>query len=283
MTLRRQAHTVPTNEEISAYWNTRIHDTILSDDPPGTLGFFVAMDAYRYGRLGYLPDLVDFEHWSGLDVLDLGCGAGLDLARFARAGARAVGVDLSRGPLAMAAEYLAASDLETSLVQADAAQLPLAPASFDLVFCHGVLSFVRDETAVVREIRRILRPNGMAILMVYNRRSAIYMAHTLLGLPLGHADAPGFRTHTKAEFAALLARFGDSEIIFERLPATSSQRRGPRAMLMNTVVRIARHILPDTWFMATGWHMIARCHTANGFRDSHGIQASTLPTAEGEK
>ena len=267
----------PTNAtEIAAYWNLRIHDTVLSDDPPGTPGFYAAMDAYRYGRLEYLPDLVDFERWRGCNVLDLGCGAGLDLARFARAGARAVGVDLSRGALAMAGEYISISGLETSLVQADAAHLPLAQESFDLVFCHGVLSFVRDEAAVVDEIRRVLRPDGMAILMVYNRRSWMYAAHRLLGLPLGHADAPGFHTHSRAEFAALLAPFGTSEIIYERLPATSNRRGGPGTLLFNTVVRIARRVIPDAWFRATGWHMIARSHkqeTRSHMEKRHGPEA----------
>ena len=96
MSRRHPAHTTPTNEEIRAYWDIRIHHTVLSDDPPGAPGFYAAMDAYRYGRLEYLPDLVDFGRWRGCDAVDLGCGAGLDLVRFARVGARAVGVDEHR-------------------------------------------------------------------------------------------------------------------------------------------------------------------------------------------
>ena len=283
MTPRHQARTKPTNEEISAYWDTRIHDTVLSDDLPGTRGFYAAMDAYRYSRLEYLPEFVDFERWRGCNVLDLGCGAGLDLARFVRAGARAVGVDLSRGAVTMAGEYLTISGLESSLVQADAAHLPLAQESFDLVFCHGVLSFVRDEAAVVDEIRRVLRPDGMAILMVYNRRSWMYTAHRLLGLPLGHADAPGFRTHSRAEFAALLAPFDASEIIYERLPATTNRRRGPGTLLFNTVVRIARRVLPDAWFRATGWHMIARSYRRERRSDMEDRYASETFPAGGQR
>jgi SAM-dependent methyltransferase len=262
MSLRTPAHPRPTNSEISAYWDSRIHDTVLSQDPPGSPGFYAAMDAYRYGRLDYLSDLVDFGRWRARDVLDLGCGAGLDLVRFARAGARVVGVDLSAGALAMASDYLGVSGLKASLVHADAAQLPFAQASFDLVFCHGVLSFVRDDNAVVAEVRRILRPDGLAILMVYNRRSAMYMAHRFVGLPLGHADAPGFRTHTRAEFEALLAPLGSCEIRYERLPATTSQRTGPGATLFNAALRIARRALPEAWFRAAGWHLIARCGVA---------------------
>ncbi len=262
MTPRHPAHTAPANSEISAYWDRRIHDTVLSQDPPGSLGFYAAMDAYRYGRLDYLSDLLDFECWRARDVLDLGCGAGLDVVRFARAGARVVGVDLSAGALAMAGDYLRVSGLNASLMRADAAQLPFAQASFDLVFCHGVLSFLRDEKAVVAEVRRILRPDGLAILMVYNRRSAIYMAHRVAGLPLGHADAPGFRTHTRTEFEALLSPFDSCEVRYEQLPSTTSRRTGAGATLFNAGLRIARRVLPDAWFRATGWHLIALCGIA---------------------
>lgn len=283
MSLRDQAQTGPSNKEIRAYWDARIHDPVLSDDPAGTPGFYAAMDAYRYGRLEYLPHLVGFDGWRGRSVLDLGCGSGLDLVRFARAGAQAVGVDLSRIPLSMAATYLAVSGLEAPLVQGDAAQLPLADESFDLVFCHGVLSFLGDETAVVREIRRVLRPDGLAILMVYNRRSAIYAAHRLLGLPLGHADAPGFRTHTRAEFSALIAPFAASEVRYERGLAPTRRPRGPGARILNVVVRIARQVLPASWLMATGWHMIALCRKEVGPRDAQNLRAAMPVRVEGQE
>ena len=258
---RHQARTTPTNEEISAYWDIRIHDTVLSDDPPGTSGFYAAMDAYRYGRLDYLPSLADFEHWRGRDVLDLGCGAGLDLVRFARAGARVSGVELSRRALAMAQGYLEVSGLEAPLVQADAAQLPLPNQSFDLVFCHGVLPFVRDERAVVAEIRRVLRPNGLAVLGVYHRYSWMYAAHKLVGLPLGHVDAPGFHTHSKGEFAALVAPLQPAEIFCERLPRPLSGR-SPAERLSRAFLRAVEVVLPQAWFRSMGWHLIARCGAA---------------------
>jgi SAM-dependent methyltransferase len=257
MTTHYRTRTRPTNEEISAYWDVRIHDTVLSDDPPGTSEFYSAIDAYRYGRLDYLPSLANFEHWRGRDVLDLGCGAGLDLIRFAKAGARVCGVELSRRALAMTQEYLKVSGLEASLVQADAARLPLPEQSFDLVFCHGVLPFVRDEEAVVAEIRRVLRPDGTAILGVYHRHSWIYAAHKLFGLPLGHADAPGFHTHSKAEFAAVTAPLQPAEIFCERLPRIRSGR-GPAVLLAATLLRAVEAILPNAWFRSLGWHLIAR-------------------------
>jgi len=197
-------------------------------------------------------------------VLDLGCGAGLDLVRFARAGARVSGVELSRRALAMARGYLDVSGLDAPLVQADAARLPLPDQSFDLVFCHGVLTFVRDERAVVAEIRRVLRPDGVAILGVYHRHSWMYAAHKLFGLPLGHADAPGFHTHSKGEFAALVAPLQPAEIFCERLPRPRSGR-GPAAALSTTLLRAVEVILPEAWFRSMGWHLIARCGAVEAY------------------
>jgi 2-polyprenyl-3-methyl-5-hydroxy-6-metoxy-1,4-benzoquinol methylase len=283
MSLHDRARIRPTNGEIRAYWDTRIHDTVLSNDPPGTPGFYAAMDAYRYGRLEYLSSLVDFDRWRDRDVLDLGCGAGLDLVRFARAGARVVGVDLSHRPLSMAETYLAVSGVEARLVQGDAANLPLADDSYDLVFCHGVLSFVGDDTAVVREIRRILRPNGMAILMVYNRRSAMYAAHRLLGLPLGHADAPGFHTHTRAEFARLVEPLAAGEVLYERLPGTTSRPRGPGARLLSAGAQTAARVLPRSWFMTTGWHMLAVCRKQGASSFAPSVHFSVPLRVEGQE
>jgi SAM-dependent methyltransferase len=258
MTDRHQLRSQPSNREIRAYWDIRIHDTVLSDDAPGSSGFYAAMDAYRYGRLDYLPALVDFQGWRGRDVLDIGCGAGLDLVRFARAGARVLGVELSEHALTLARGYLDVAGLKAPLVQADAANLPLADGSFDLVFCHGLLPFVRDERAVIREIRRVLRPDGMAILGVYHRHSWMYAAHKLFGVPLGHADAPGFRTHSRDEFSKLVAPLKPVEIFCERLPR-QVRGRGLVVVLFNGFVRVSRGMLPQSWFRAIGWHLIARC------------------------
>jgi SAM-dependent methyltransferase len=51
-------------------------------------------------------------------------------------------------------------------VQADAIRLPFAPASFDAVFAFDVLEHVEDEDGALREIRRVLRPDGRFVLSV---------------------------------------------------------------------------------------------------------------------
>ena len=230
-----------TNADIQAYWDARVHDTELSPDPFGSPGFFAAMDAYRYGRLDYLPGLADFERWKDRDVLDLGCGAGLDLMRFARAGARAVGAELSFVSLALAQRYLVVEPRTAGLVQADAARLPFADESFDLVWCHGVLPFARDGAAIAGEMWRVLRAGGLAIVVAYNRRSLMSALRAVSVVPAGHGDAPIFRMHTRRELDALLSIFPERTISSQRLPARAMRR------------------LPERWKAPFGWHLVARC------------------------
>jgi SAM-dependent methyltransferase len=248
-----------TDAAIRAYWDERIHDTKLSDDPRGTPEFFAALDQYRYRRLDYLPRVLEFDRWRDRDVLDIGCGAGLDLVRFARAGARAFGVELSDNALALAREHLAATRQRAALVQADGGRLPFRDRSFDLVICLAVLPFARDAAAIVAEAARVLRDDGVAVLMAYNRHSWMYALRALSGKPLGHDDAPVFRTHSRRELEALLAPFSEHSIAGERLPAPTIVHRGLTRLLYDGLLVRGTRLLPQRWVRPFGWHLVARC------------------------
>ena len=115
-------------------------------------------DALHWGAWGVpeaelrvLGDLV------GLDVLEIGCGAGHSAAAVARAGARVTALDLSAAQLAEA--RVVVGDAVT-LVEGDAEALPVADARFDLVFAdHGAPTFC-DPERLVPEVARVLRPGG---------------------------------------------------------------------------------------------------------------------------
>jgi SAM-dependent methyltransferase len=86
-------------------------------------------------------------------VLDVGCGAKPYLPFFEPHVAEYVGVDRSGNPRA---------ELEGS-VEA----LPVEDASFDVVLCTQVLEHVADPAAAVRELRRVLRPGGCALVSTH--------------------------------------------------------------------------------------------------------------------
>lgn len=255
----RSASDAALDAAIRAYWNERIHDIELSADPPGSAAFYAALDAYRLRKNRYLLESVGFARWAGRDVLEIGCGAGLDLVRFARLGARVTGIDIAAGALALAQGYCDVAGVGATLLQADGTRLPFGDSQFDLVYCHGVLPFSRDPVAIVAESHRVLRSGGTAVFMVYNRRSWMNLAARLARIRPGHADAPGFRLYDRDQFAELLAPFEQSVITVERLSPAGGTGHGIIGRACNRGMQSLRQALPESWLRGYGWHLVAHC------------------------
>jgi SAM-dependent methyltransferase len=246
--------------EIERYWNERIHDLEMTDQPVGTLAFFDDLDAYRFDKLRYLPAIVDFNGFRGQSLLEVGCGIGTDLVRFARGGARVTGVDLSRTAIDLAARNFALHGLQpVELRVANAEALPYPDAHFDHVYGHGVLQYSADPGRLVRECHRVLKPGGTAVFMVYNRLSWLNALSKVMQVPLEHEDAPGLKKYSIGEFRALLAPFSNVRIVPERFPVKSRLHGGWKGWLYNTGFVGAFNLLPRALVRPLGWHLMAFC------------------------
>jgi SAM-dependent methyltransferase len=244
---------------VASYWNERIHDLEIARHPIGSLEFFKELDEYRFSKLHYLPRLVDFGAWKGKDVLEVGCGVGIDLARFAAGGAKVVGVDLSPVAIQLAEKNFALRGLPGRLMVAEAARLDFPDASFDLVYAHGVLQYAADPEGIVREMRRLVRPGGQAIFMVYNKLSWLNALSKVSRVDLEHDDAPVFRTYTIGGFRRLLAPFPEVHIVPERFPVASRLHGGIKGMLYNGLFVGAFAVLPRPLVRPLGWHLMGFC------------------------
>lgn len=143
-------------------------------ETPGTPEFFAEVTAQRYVLEPHIPEVVEFERWSGCDVLEAGCGIGTDGARFAAAGARYRGLDQSPTALDLARRRFELDGLPGEFTAGSVTRLPFPDDSFDLVFSHGVIHHVGDTVGAVREFHRVVRPGGTVLVMVYHRRSFNY-------------------------------------------------------------------------------------------------------------
>jgi len=104
---------------------------------------------------------------AGATVLEVGCGAAQCGRWLASVGARVIAFDLSAAQLAHGRALDAATGIDVTLVQADAAAIPVADAVIDVACsAFGALPFVADATAVLTEVARTLRPGGRFVFSV---------------------------------------------------------------------------------------------------------------------
>jgi ubiquinone/menaquinone biosynthesis C-methylase UbiE len=244
--------------EIAAYWNHRIHDLEMTTHPVGTEAFFDDLDDYRFDKLHYLPRLVDFNGFAGQQVLEVGCGIGTDLVRFARGGARVTGIDLSDTAIGLARQNFALHGLQAESLQVGNGEaLPFPDASFDVVYGHGVLQYTADAARMVREAHRVLKPGGRGIFMVYNRVSWLNALSTVMRVDLEHEDAPVLKKYSIGEFRALLAPFSEVRIVPERFPVKSRLHKGWKGAAFNTLFVGTFNALPTRLVHRFGWHLMA--------------------------
>jgi SAM-dependent methyltransferase len=245
--------------EVRAYWGRRIHDLEISSHPPGSPGFFADLDEYHFDKLRHLLTLVDFDGYSGRRVLDVGCGTGVDLVRFARGGAFATGVDIADSAIALARENLRHQSLSASLCVGDGERLPFPGGTFDFVFAHGVVQYTSCDRALVEECRRVLKPGGTAFFQVYNRVSWLNALSRVMKVGLEHQDAPVIKKYSPGEFRGLLRGFANVRVVYERFPVKSRLHGGWKGALYNRVFVGAFNAIPKPLVRRFGWHLLAFC------------------------
>lgn len=239
------------------YWNDHIHDLEVATEPVGSLGFFDQLDDYRFDKLRYLPKLVNFDGYNGKMMLEIGCGVGIDLVRFAKGGAVVSGIDLAQVSIGLAQDNFSLRGLEADLRVMNGEALEFEDDSFDVVYAHGVLQYTADADKMISEIIRVVRPEGEAIMMVYNRNSWLNAMSKVMKVGLEHEDAPVLNKYSIGEFKQMLSPFGQLTVLPERFPVETKLHHGIKASLYNKGFVRLFNILPRSVVRPLGWHLMA--------------------------
>jgi SAM-dependent methyltransferase len=167
----------------------------------------------RYCLEPYIKDFARFEQAAGKDVLEIGVGMGADHLEYARNEPKSLtGVDLTPRAMEHTSDRLAAFGVKSQLQTADAEQLPFEDDSFDLVYSWGVLHHTPRTQIAIQEVHRVLRPGGVARIMIYHYWSITgYMLWARYGLLARrpcrslrdiyhhHLESPGTKAYTVSQ------------------------------------------------------------------------------------
>lgn len=168
--------------------------------------------------------------WSGLRVLDLGCGGGLTAEVLAARGAHVIGVDRSLPSLRVARRHAEDGGRTIGYAGGDAQGLCLADASVDAVVCVDVLEHVSSVPSVLAECARVLRPGGWLLFDTINRtwmaRVIVVwvLEHLVRSIPHGTHDWRMFIT--PAEMRRHLAAAGFAEPTLRGFDVVARRRTG---------------------------------------------------------
>jgi ubiquinone/menaquinone biosynthesis C-methylase UbiE len=175
-----------------------------------TREFFDEVERHRYQEYApWMPSVMGFDQFGGKRLLEVGCGMGTDLLQFARGGAICTGVDLTPRSVEISSLHFGLYDMRADFVLADGERLPFADESFDVVYSNGVLHHTPDTAQAVRELHRVLRPGGIAKVMLYHRNSLYYWTEIILhrGLLRGHF----LRGHSPEEIMSRYVEYSSTE------------------------------------------------------------------------
>jgi ubiquinone/menaquinone biosynthesis C-methylase UbiE len=163
----------------------------------------------RYKLQDYMGSVIPFKGYSGKKVLEIGSGAGLDAAEFARNGALVTAVDFTETAVKETLSTFQEAKVSGTVLQMDARKLTLEPGSFDLVYSFGVLHHIPEYKTALSEVRRVLKDNGDFIGMFYNKDSLLW-SYSIAHLGLSIERVPGVpfaEPYSQGDLRALLSGF----------------------------------------------------------------------------
>jgi SAM-dependent methyltransferase len=186
---------------------------------------FLKQAKIRYELEPEILEFAEFNHYKDNKVLEIGVGLGADHQQFAEAGADLYGVDLTKRAIYNTKKRFRLLGLKSSLTVVDAEDLPFGDDYFDLVYSWGVLHVTPNTPRAIYEVFRVLKPGGVAKIMIYHRYSMVgYMlwlryalfrlrpATSLQEIYNDYLESQGTKAYSIAEARDLFRRFKNVKI-----------------------------------------------------------------------
>lgn len=163
-------------------WNGQLQAAVFSREYFEEIDRRFFSDAARYMPSRTLPfeELIPYEELADLDVLEIGVGSGSHAQLLAPRSKSYKGIDLTDFATRSTQRRFEEFGIQGEVVRMDAEKMNFADASFDWIWTWGVIHHSANTKQVLSEMKRVLRPGGRAVVMVYHRSFLYYYVTTAL-------------------------------------------------------------------------------------------------------
>ncbi len=162
-------------DDVKKFWSMAVCGSQFTPHYKDEDDYYRQSRAFRYRNEPHIKEFVPFPEMRCKEVLEIGCGGGLDGSLFAACGAHYTGIDLTELAVCASRRYFEVLGLPGVFQVANAEELGFRDSSFDVVYSYGVLHHTPNPAKAIHEIDRVLRPGGKAYLMLYNKHSINYL------------------------------------------------------------------------------------------------------------
>ncbi len=243
-----------TVEAVRDYWDSHTLGLQYVTDPDlevGSPDFFRHIQAWMNPyKFPWIMDRIEREAATlrGRHLLEVGCGLGYDSLEFLRRGVRVTATDLTPNAVRLTKRHFELEGVTAEAVRtANVLALPFEDGSFDAVWANGVLHATGDTAGAIREVRRVLKTGGRAIIShFYRRPSWMYVLHRYGRENIEHKDEdpPVNEFYTEAEILGFFDGFRIVEVAPEHYRALPIRRDGVKAGLYRYVFRPLYNLVP---------------------------------------
>ncbi|MBW2269985.1 MAG: class I SAM-dependent methyltransferase [Deltaproteobacteria bacterium] len=251
-----------TLDDVQQYWDSHLNLTQFFPDEEVAVGsdeFWRQLDA-SMDRYAYKEAVLErfASEAGGGELLEIGCGLGLELSRLSKLGFDVTGLDLAPNAVAVAHANLQRQGLTGRAVVGNAEALEFADETFDAVYSSGVIQHTPSIEAAIAQIWRVLKPGGRILIILYHRHSWFNLLQRLsnTNVEFESGDAPIINSYSRGELRSLFQRFRNLEIETEYYYPKPTTRGGTLARLYNGVFVPFMGALPKAVAQPFGWHLV---------------------------
>lgn len=160
-------------QQVHDFWNEAACGEVLLMRGTALREQFTSQMKTRYEWEPEILSFTQFANYTGKKVLEIGVGLGADHQKWAEAKTDLYGIDLTERAIGITGKRFDCFGLKSNLQVADAENLPFEDNTFDVVYSWGVLLYCPDMHRALGEVRRVLKPGGEAIIMLYHKYSFV--------------------------------------------------------------------------------------------------------------